>query len=67
MMETIILSYNLSFSKVLHEPTEAQYNALLIAYGKDNGKGKATDDPSDQVSSDYKPNSGYTEKRCVLP
>ena len=58
MMETTILSHNLSFSKVLHEPTEAQYNALLIAYGKDNGKGKATDDPNDQVSSNFKPYSG---------
>ena len=51
MMEMTTLSNNLSFSKVLHEPTESQYNALLIAYGKDNGKGKANDEPNDQVSS----------------
>eukprot|EP00795_Rhopilema_esculentum_P013565 gene13565-4453_t len=32
------------------EPTEAQYNALLIAYGKDDGKGKSSDEPNFQYA-----------------
>ena len=39
------------FPQASHEPTEVEYNALLISYGKDNGKGKASDEPNQQVDN----------------
>ena len=44
LFHTKILSFQES-----HEATEAEYNALLISYGKDSGKGKVTDEPNQQV------------------
>eukprot|EP00794_Sanderia_malayensis_P017344 gene17344-19076_t len=34
--------------RTIHEPTEAQYNALLIAYGKERGRGKIIDESNSQ-------------------
>jgi len=36
--------------RAAHDPTEVEYNALLISYGKDNGKGKASDEPNQQYT-----------------